>query len=411
MIPSFLQDVIEPNYWADLSHAAASGDYTAIEQKLNTLSAQDPWMRPYAAEKGTRYYKPFVQTVVPKILPAIKKAINNSKPPEISVSFDEIDATRKRLGLKAFGSPQDVLYGFTSERYAKWGSTVHGLGFQSACMSEPTRAVLTMAPRYLSLGNPNVEVRELPGTISTDFHETNQAIFGDMPFLRRYRLFCKVGNISDMSSGSPNLKTLRGIVAQLGIVSPTSTERLEINRQILLRQITKFLSSSPTNRIIANFLTASKPSPARVSQEQLVLKYVTEGNYLQKILDGHRVEHIQSNVKMVPNVLRDNKCEVDAIYRVVGHKRILLLEAKGKNRISRAQLYGVYETFRSRIPLDWDLDIVAAMLTDPSSAQRTDGVSKCIDLVEIGLSPQLADTFTERLLRVGPLRHYRWLIH
>jgi hypothetical protein len=188
------------------------------------------------------------------------------------------------------------------------------------------------------------------------------------------------------------------------------SEKIEINRQILKKSITEFLTDIPTPRKIDRFLTNVAFPDMNVTQEQIVLKFVTEGNYIQKLLNGHRIEHIQSNVKMVPNLLRDNKCEVDALYRVVGQKKILLLEAKGKSTIARAQLYGVYETFRSRLPIDWDLEIVAAMVTNPTNEQRANGISTCIDLIKVGLSGHLPDSFTERLLQVAPQRHFRWLI-
>ena len=101
MIPVFLQDVIEPDYWAALLLADATGDYTDIQAKLDALTATDRLMQPFAGESGTKYYKPFVQTTVPKILPAIREAIMQNKPPEITVSFSEIDKTRARLGIGA----------------------------------------------------------------------------------------------------------------------------------------------------------------------------------------------------------------------------------------------------------------------------------------------------------------------
>ena len=410
MIPVFLQDVIEPDYWAALLLADATGDYTDIQAKLDALTATDRLMQPFAGESGIKYYKPFVQTTVPKILPAIREAIMQNKPPEITVSFSEIDETRARLGIGAYGSQQDVLYGFTSERYPHWGDTLLGMGFRAACMSRPTEAVLTMAPRYLAMGIPETEVQELPGTISNEFHETNKVVFGEMPFAHRYRQFCTASGVADLSHASQTRADLDNILTQLSALPIGKSEKIELNRQILTKSITEFLADTPTPRKISRFLTNVALPDTNVSQEQIVLKFVTEGNYIQKLLNGHRVEHIQSNVKMVPNLLRDNKCEVDALYRVVGQKKILLLEAKGKSTIARAQLYGVYETFRSRLPIDWDLEIVAAMVTNPTDEQRESGISTCIDLIEVGLSGQLPDTFTERLLQVAPKRHFRWLI-
>ena len=411
MIPSFLKEFLDPVYWNILIEASKRKDFGPIEKRFSTLKSSDPLMKPFKDESGTKYYKSFAQTVAPKIIPAIRESFRTGRPPEIAVSFSEIDSTRSRLGIGRFGSPQDVLYGFTSERYKKWGDTLHGMGFTAACMSKPTEAVLTMAPRYLTLGKPDEEIRELKGAISSEFNETNKIVFSQIPFIDRYKSLCQFLEIKDLSQPDATLDTILRIQSQLNELDSDLADKLEINRLILLKQLREVIGDTPSERRIRALFEQNELQEPDVTQEQIVLKYVTEGNYLQKLLGGQRVEHIQSNIKQRPNLLRDYKCEVDALYRVVGQKRILLLEAKGKELIARAQLYGIYETFRSFLPVDWELDVVAAMVTPPTNAQRESGVSTCIDLVKIGLGKNLPETFTERLIQVKAQSHYRWLIN
>lgn len=409
MVPVFLKEYLDPEYWKILQDAAISMDLSKVEKRFLSLKSSDDLMQPYRGESGTKYYKPFVQTVAPKIVSAIKESLKSGRPPEIPVSFDEIDNTRKRLGIEGFGSPQDVLYGFTSERYKNWGDTLHGMGFTAASMSKQTEAILTMAPRYLSTGQPDEEIRELNGTISSDFNETNKVVFSEIPFLNRYRILCDILKLPDLSALGCSFDTVLKIRSQLNSLPINLADKLEINRQVLLKNLEN-INSDTSDRRLKLLLKQVEVAVPDNTQEQIVLKYVTEGNYLQKLLGGQRVEHIQSNIKQRPNILKGYKCEVDALYRVIGQKRILLLEAKGKNHVARAQLYGIYETFRSFIPPDWEVDVVAAMLTEPTDPQKQTGVSNCIDLVRISLAKTLPETITERLIQVKAQRHYRWLI-
>ena len=409
MIPDFLKGSIESSYWADLSKAALNGDFSSIKKRYEDLEARDPLMRPFNGEAGTKYYKPFVQSVAPKILPTIKESIRKGRPPEIVISFNEIDSTRSQLGIPGFGSRQDVLYAFTSERYQNWGQTLTGMGFTSACMSKPTEMVVTMAPRFLALGKPDEEIRELSGTISEEFYETTRVVFNELSIWQRYKDFCNSKGLEEIPLEDPCFDAVLKVKDQLESLPYGLSAKLEINREILLKGL-KDIGPDSSKRKIKTLLGTTGPRETDIGQEQIVLKYITEGNYLQKLLGGQRIEHIQSNIKMKPNLLRDYKCEVDALYRVVGQKRVVLLEAKGKEDISRAQLYGVYETFRSSLPIDWDLDVVAALVNEPSESQRSSGFKKCIDLVKVGIAPNLPQTFTERLLEVKTQSHFRWLI-
>jgi hypothetical protein len=156
-----------------------------------------------------------------------------------------------------------------------------------------------------------------------------------------------------------------------------------------------------------NFLA---PKQLNISQEQIGLKYADQGLFLQKTLGGYRLEHIQSNVKMIKNVLRGNKCEVDSIYRVIGEKALVLVEAKDKALISRAQLYQMYETFRIKLPLAWNPIVIAVMKSKPTLEQEREGYSTIIDLIKVGYDDKYLGSITESLSAITAAVHYRWLI-
>jgi hypothetical protein len=146
-------------------------------------------------------------------------------------------------------------------------------------------------------------------------------------------------------------------------------------------------------------------------QEQIGLKYVEEGNFLQKLLEGSRVEHLQSNVKMVVNPIRQSSCEVDSVYRVIGEKRIVVVESKGHPLVSRAQLYQAYETYTARVPLDWHVDVVAVLMnTNPDEDLRIKGITTVIELVLVGFDDSVFGEITPSLAALYPARRYRWHI-
>ena len=120
------------------------------------------------------------------------------------------------------------------------------------------------------------------------------------------------------------------------------------------------------------------------------------------------VDHLQSNVKMQTNPLRHNKVEVDSIYRAIGKKQIILVEAKDSLRVSRTQLYSIYEAYRLRIPQEWVVTVVAALLQKPN---RTAAIqNQTIDLIEVDFDDQVLGDIPASLFAVKPKRHYKWTI-
>jgi len=400
--------------------AARTGDLAPVERRLADLSADDPHMQPYAPkETGTKYYKTFVQAVVPKILETLRRSFLEGSCPEIELTFDEADAVRARLGIPQFGSPQDFLYVFTSQRGNDWGVTLPGMGFQSACMIGQGAMMVTMAPRLLNTDNPDLTVQELDGAIATEFWTALKVVFGETP-------------IADVLSSLLSILKEDGSRFEIDEPTPDTAEQIAEFLRTCIREdrlphtaiywakrledafqkVAGLTTPRQRQSKAAALLRTREESPGNDSnQEQIGLKYVEEGKFLQKLLHGARVEHLQSNVKMVSNPMRKNKCEVDSIYTVVGERRIILVESKGSTRVSRAQLYQLYETYRLKLPLDWRVEVVAALLnTSPSAAAQADGISAEIDLILIDFDENSFGKITESLVATKPKIHYRWQI-
>ena len=112
---------------------------------------------------------PFHFAAFDKVKNSYIAALENNTLPAISIKFEEIDHYRKELKFESYGSPQDVLYGFTSERYKNWGESLTKLFFQSASMTGVGEMLVTTAPRYLKFEIPNIEIDEIEGAIPFDF--------------------------------------------------------------------------------------------------------------------------------------------------------------------------------------------------------------------------------------------------
>lgn len=402
---------------ANLLQQADAGNFQPITNRIGDFAATDTYRQPFAGEEGTKYYKPFVQTVVPKIISALQASLPQGRCPEIEVLASEIDATRQAIGIEPFGSPQDVLYGFTSERYPEWGPTLDAMGFTSACMTGQASAIVCMAPRLLQLKQtPDAEVEELEGAITRDFWESVRVVFGKNTPAVELGSLLKIANIIeppfDVQNPTPDtaLAIQNFLTERIQNGTFQGPPRYRAEELVELLSTISQLESEPTRVSRTRRLFRLSATSPKISQEQIGLKYVDEGKFLQKLLGGARVEHLQSNVKMVKNPLRGNKCEVDSIYRVVGEKRIVLVESKDKRRVSRAQLYQLYETYRLRLPLGWALDVVAVLLEKPNAAEEANGFITFIDLVKVGFDDAVFGRVTESLLAVRPDVQYRWKI-
>lgn len=393
-------------YYDLLEDCCKKNEFKPLEKRLEDLRGNDINLKPYANdEKGSRYYKPFHHAAFPKIIESFRRDLPQGKIPIIDLSFSEIDEARKQLQISRFQSQQDVLYGFTSERYKKWGPTLTDMGFQSACMVGEAEINITMAPRYLELNDPDETITEILGGISQDFWQTVGIVFGN-PYLNTIDDLSKYLIQSDSPikpfSGLTKLQAGDNLIAFLSRISA------DVPLPMIDQRKASFLLDalrSEREKIKPNF-SSFYQMEQQMSQEQIGLKYADEGKYVQKILGGKRVEHLQSNVKMIKNPLRGNKCEVDSIYRVLGEKRIVLLEAKGKDSVSRAQIYQIYETFRLKTPNAWDLTVLVLLMSKSKERANT----TVIDMAEMAFDETCFGNITESLCSLKAHKHYRWLI-
>ena len=386
-------------------NAVKTDDWLPIEEKLEALIAEDEHQADMIKEqKGQKYYKPFHRVVVSKILPALQYYLPRKEIPRVTISFEEADECRKIMGFKAYGSAQDFLYGFTSERYTKWGPSLTELGFRAACMSGVASAeVWLIDDRYLnpSKNEPDFETIELSGGIGKDFYETAHAVSANPSSFLISQLCLATG--TDLVELELFLRSRKKTDTK-----DRKIERLKELCELALEEQYSALVKSQAKALLNNIEESKTPTSLLkeergVSQEQIGLKYCEEGKYLQKLFNGSRVEHFQSNVKMVTNPLRKNKVEADSIYRIVAEKKIIILEAKGKSTISKTQLYQLYETFKLKLPVGWDLEIVALFLTEKEK-------TKIIDLVQVSFDESVFGNIGESLAEMAIHKHYRWLI-
>jgi hypothetical protein len=380
---------------------------------VECLAQQEPLLRtdPAASVSKAQYKPVFVKTIYPKIIPAIKKAIETGSIPEIEITFKELDLTRQQLKMSSFGSPQDVLYTFTSDRAPDWGLLLTKTLFRSACMSGEAKILVTIAPRFLSLSKPNFETTELEGAISLDFWESNDIVSRGLNFNQSVSwLIAECGNsLEGLNLNIGSDWTKYHIEKFLSVAAQHRSGKVRSLASALRVDVGNHQEIHPGSDDYVRLWNRQlkKKLVSKGSQEQIALKYIEEGRFLQKLLGGITVDHLQSNVKMQKNPLRGNKVEVDSIYRATGRKQIILVEAKDNDKISTTQLYSLFETFRLRLPQDWTLTIVAALLSKPKSDQRHE-VSQIIDLIELSFNEDVLGDIPESLFSVTARRHYRW---
>jgi len=413
--PSLDSSTILPTFYRNILKSVDIPRRDAILLKrFQRACACDPHMEP-SATQDEMYYKAFAQALQPRLVTSLIDALNQGKCPELEITLSDGKNILSSIGYGPFGSPQDFLYGFTSERFPHWSKALASMGFRSAVMVGSQRAVVTMAPRDLNFDNPTVIVDELSGAIATDFWETG-ALTGSKRTLTELLDSVYLTNSFPMyahpsSVGSID-QDLDDITANLAAI-PNQDGYSLVLAKLAADELAKIRSKPTAAKRLASYrLTLAKRRPVRPNekQEQIALKYVQEGNLLQKLLGGRRVDHIQSNVKNQKNPLRSNGCEVDSIYRVIGEKAIVLVEAKSGSQISRSQLYQMYETFRLRLPNDWNVIVVGVLLSSPKPEMASE-VRTVIDMTEIAFDDRYLGQITESLLNMTIRKHYRWLIH
>jgi hypothetical protein len=407
-------EILNSYYRMILNHPDKTRRDEVLKRRFELLCSRDPHMQSGNTD-GEMYYKALAQGVRDKVLPTLIDALDRGVCPELHITLKEGQDAAVALGYSRFGSPQDFLYGFTSERYVYWSSALAGMGFKSAVMVGSQHAVLTMAPRNLDFSKPDKKIDELAGAVASDFWETS-ALTGSRPVLKEMLDYlCKTYKLGEYPAAATKLTIttdlthLNGIVGSIpiedgyaAIVAKMAEEEIEkIHKEFnLQKQLKKY----------NDLLAETRPERPKQKQEQIVLKYVADGNLLQKLLGGRRVDHIQSNVKNQKNPWRQSGCEVDSIYRVVGDKSIVLVEAKAGNAISRSQLYQIYETYRLKLPKAWEILVVGVLLSDPVD-NEAESVQVVIDMAEIEFDDKALGRVTESIINMSLGRHYRWLIH
>lgn len=406
--------VLPDDYRVILKSTDAPQRLLLLLQRFDLACGVDPHMQPGATPRQM-YYKGFAQALRPILIDQLDSAINNGKCPELHITLADGKTATEALGYSTFGSPQDFLYGFTSERYPNWSSALAEMGFKSAVMVGEQHAVVTMAPRELNFENPTTVIDELSGAIATDFWETG-AMTGSIPTLKE--LLDEIyesnmlGSYPYPSSTTSISADLESISAQLANI-PYS-RGYDFQLAMMAREVIVGIQAEPTNTKQYNsykrLLSKLRPSRPSESQEQIALKYVEEGNLLQKLLGGLRVDHIQSNVKNQKNPIRGSGCEVDSIYRVLGQKAVVLVEAKAGDTISRSQLYQMYETYRLKLPKDWEVIVVGVLLSGQKPGMPST-VKTVIDMVDVAFDDNALGRVTESLINMSIRKHYRWLIH
>lgn len=332
-----------------------------------------------------------------KIFDAYVSSRDTEKFPEIELTYkDDLKPMFGQLGMDVPGSQQDVLYNITSERSAGWIPSLTRLGFISAYMSGTGTCTLLTCERFLNVSAPDKELDELKGAIAADFFVNLDLIKKTQPDLSQ---------ILEHLGAPPSTKWSEDDIQKLFDEHLHSDNGYARGLTEILMQTFRDPKKQQKIKVQA-WNNALKPKVKKLgSQEQLVLKYISEANLLQKFLNGKIVDHVQSNLKMQPNPLRKNKVEVDSVYGVIGSsgREIIIVEAKDKTIISNTQLYGLYEAYRLRLPPQCKLTLIAALLEDGD-----DSIS--IDLIKVGFPDEFLTDPTASILNMSIDKHYKWRI-
>lgn len=396
----------DESYLSAIEHLDNTGDDSRLINFYESFACRDPLLVGAGVPEKSFYKTVFCKTVAPKIIEAIKVALELNAIPSIQLTFEMLDKVRNDLGLKSFGSPQDVLYTFTSDRAPDWGITLTGMKFQSACMSGEARVIVTIAPRFLEVDKPDFETDELEGAISSDFWESTKIVGGIAPLYPMLTTILEEIPYKSIKDPLEYKWKSDEINEYLKILQECNVGKIKCLAQIISEEVSDYEGVELEKKWKRELKKSYK---AKASQEQIALKYIEEGRFLQKILGGLTVDHLQSNVKMQKNPLRGNKIEVDSIYRAIGRKKIILVEAKDNSEISKTQLYSIYEAYRLRVPLDWDVIVVAALLYEKKNPDN-DTKQQVIDLIEVEFDDQLLGDIERSLFAIKPKNHFRWNI-
>ena len=389
-----LRDVLKKFY---------SGDDEALKKYIIAQQSSCTYLRADRDLKSiNKYLTVTAEHCKTRIFDAYADSRANHKYPVIKVSYQkDLSPLFSKLFKSKPGSQQDVLYTLTSERAKGWIPSLTALGFHSACMSAAGEADIITAKRLLATDEPDLILEELPGSIPAAFYDNLAMVQSQAPSLKSILQHAVTDNVLTEDCLNPKYEwtvekinlTIEKMIGSGGLSEAYAT----VLNDELPNDDAKIV------RHWKNQIKRTKTTPGK--QEQLVLKFIAEGKLLQKLLDGKIVDHVASNVKMQKNPLRGNKVEVDSIYGVIGGdtRELVLVEAKDKPSVAITQLFTLYQTYRLRLPPDWRLTVVAALLN------YTDEHIE-IDMMDVTFDDATIMEASSCINSAKIEKHYKWRI-
>ena len=383
--------------------ALESGSLGRVEEAVRHVEAEDPQLDDNI-QPGNKYIFCAAKAVLSVCPSILLDAWDASRAPEVVLRYEDLESVAKGRGW-SFGSPQDALYTLVSDRAENWSQSLNKLGFKCAIMSAPKTATFLCAERFL-VGEPDLVVVEMLGAITTDtlvgldlltykVDEQPACYFLSAATKLDGSFAEKVKSISDKDD-----EKWRSLVD--GVLSGLPSGSF-VYRQA--KQAAGLLLKKGGLSKVKKEITSPRCG-ALPDQEQVALKFLDQGLFLQKLFNGISFEPIGNNVKMISNPLRKNKIEIDAVYRASGRNLIVAVEAKNNTKVSRTQVYSIYETLRLIAPADWDVEVVVLLTHKDSSVSSETN----IDLILVDFDEGFFGELAESIDAVSPRRTIRWKI-
>jgi hypothetical protein len=386
-----------------LFDALKSGNLRRVEEAVKTVEASDSEMDENI-QPGNKYIYCAAKAVLSRSPLVLLEAWNKSMAPELVLRYEDLESVAKGRGW-TFGSPQDALYTLVSDRAENWSHSLNQLGFKCAIMSAPKTATFLCADRFL-LSEPDLVVVEMLGAITTDtlvgldlltfkVDEQPACYFLSAASKLDPSFIQKVQSISDKDDVA-----WRSLIGSVVAALPSGGYMYHQAKQASVH-LSKKGGIMKVKKEISTPRLGALPE-----QEQVALKFLDQGLFLQKIFNGISFEAIGNNVKMISNPLRKNKIEIDAVYRASGRNMIVAVEAKNNTKVSKTQVYSIYETLRLIAPADWQVEVVVLLThRDPNVSGDTN-----IDLIQVDFEEACFGDLAASIDALRARRTVRWKI-